>query len=625
MREGLWAVFVLLVSLVLQVQATYTSSEYYRGGVCPFRAGVGGSFTAPELSPIAGVPDTDPNFVSYLWQQLCKGMCHKPFKPLSNDDDIVNMLELNTKFQCENRDVKLDGDDILTSWNAQVEKPVCEAVGGTVVCIVNTVHKSIYVNIFLLTCAVEHKVFVVSPAETFGVFQCNLKQNRYATVVHDVFAVNFLSNSETNAKKSSRPKLVFATEDLAKEVVAIQSLMHDMPATKNIQEYNHDLLKKWSQVCGENNGHNTTAVCKSLTVEMAKVCNRVRTDKDNEQIAGIQQCVNMHYKGLEMSTRVAEAPNYYCGLRKWEMHKEMTECVNSNSNPMTPNQDSGPLAFIARIAACIFYVGHAVLDFFFTVYRIVNFVCTWFAFVELYIGLFIPPCIYVVANFKGWKFKGTFSDLIMCIIANSLPVSDGYTKCNSLWDVFRTSIFIACYALPYVVFIFLFCVMNFFLSLIGFDTHSIAELKESLRQVRSGYDQLDKGLQNVQTLETSVNSMDKRHDVLQKQLEQLKHQVITQHQATRPEMHGLRVNEPMRRPRDIEDAKRQGMREAHSAGLDGLKLEMARMADAAKRVSREELHAQEERARPIGENPEFMLKLGNKTRLEAPSEFIGKK
>lgn len=507
------------MSLVLQVQATYTSSEYYRGGVCPFRAGVGGSFTAPELSPIAGVPDTDPNFVSYLWQQLCKGMCHKPFKPLSNDDDIVNMLELNTKFQCENRDVKLDGDDILTSWNAQVEKPVCEAVGGTVVCIVNTVHKSIYVNIFLLTCAVEHKVFVVSPAETFGVFQCNLKQNRYATVVHDVFAVNFLSNSETNAKKSSRPKLVFATEDLAKEVVAIQSLMHDMPATKNIQEYNDDLLKKWSQVCGENNGHNTTAVCRSITAEMAKVCNRVRTDKDNEQIDGIKKCVNRHYKGLEMSTRLAEAQNYYCGLRKWEMHNEMTECVNSNSNPMTPNEDSGLLAFISRIAASIFYSGEAVLNFFCTVYRTVSWVWDWCGWGFWNILVYIPSCQYIVENIKGWVFKGSVTGLIYYNITTALRCADKYKNCNSFKDYFFTSIFIACFGLQFLGLIILFTVIKYFLENMGLNQHTIAELKDSTGVFKTASVRLDQGLEQAENLEGRIDLVDRKCNELAAQMQ----------------------------------------------------------------------------------------------------------
>lgn len=425
---------MVLVSRLLLVQATDTSSDYYRGGACPFQADVGGSFTAPELSLIAGVPGSDPSFLSYLWQQLCKGRCHKPVKPLTAEDNILDMLTLNTHFECANKDVRLNGDDVLTSWNAQVQKPVCEVVGDTVVCILNTVHKTIYVNIFLLTCAVNHKVFVVSPQETFGNFQCNLTPNLYAILVHDVYEVNLLSTPQTNAKKSERPNLVFAPERLGKEVLTYLKLWHAMPATKTLQEYDHHLLKKWGQVCGENSGHNTTAVCKSMTAEMAKVCKKVLTDKDRDEIAGIRKCVNDFHKGLKKRTKEHEALDYWCGLKKWEMDKEMTRCVNSLSNPLTPKEDGGHLfAFIRSIGDGIYAMGQAVIS---VVQMSFNALCyvsesvDW-VFLHSYKPLLIA---------WGWKEIGMFSSfwaLMITVYKFSGKIEKPAPGSKSIWDTMQ--------------------------------------------------------------------------------------------------------------------------------------------------------------------------------------------
>ena len=423
-----------MVSRLLQVQATDTSSKYYRGGACPFQANVGGSFTAPELSLIAGVPGTDPSFLSYLWQQLCKGRCHKPVKPLTAEDNILDMLTLNTNFKCENEDVRLNGDDVLSSWNEQVQKPVCEVVGDTVVCILNMVHKTIYVNMFLLKCAVNHKVFVVSPEETFGNFQCNLTPNLYAILVHDVYEVNLLSNPQTNAKKSERPKLIFAPEGLGKEVLTYLKLWHDaMPATKTLQEYDH-LLKKWGQVCGENSGHNTTAVCTSMTAEMANVCKKVLTDKDRAEIAGIRKCVNDFYKGLKKSTKEHEALDYWCGLKKWVMDKDMTKCVNSLSNPLTPKEDGGHLfAFIRSIGDGIYAMGKAVIS---VVQISFNALCYVSECVDWVLLLSYKPLLIA----WGWKEIGMFSSfwaLMFAVYKFSGKVENPTPGSKSIWEYMK--------------------------------------------------------------------------------------------------------------------------------------------------------------------------------------------
>jgi hypothetical protein len=569
MREDRWVVAVLLVSLVLQVQATYTSSEYYRGGACPFRADVGGSFTAPELSPIAGVPGTDPNFFSYLWQQLCKGSCHKPLKPLTTDDNILDMLKLNTNFQCENKDVRLNRDDVLKSWNAQVQKPVCEVVGDTVVCIVNTVHQIIYVNIFLLTCAVNHKIFVVSPGETFGNFQCYLTPNLYATLLHDVFESDFLSNPKTDVKKSERPNLVFAPESLGKVVLTYLKLWHLMPATKTLQEYDH-LLKKWGQVCGENTGHNTTAVCTSMTAKMAKVCKKVLTDKDSDEIAGIKKCVNDFYTGLEKSTKDAEAHDYWCGLKKWEMDKEMTECVNSKSNPLTPKEHGGPFAFISSICGTIFYMGGAVFQFFSTVCGAVSWVWNWYECASSSVYWVLQLTWMPIAVAWAFKTSGIFAAFWACMwkvckFAGELekPAPGSNLSLNGAKYYFG----------------------GFLLSPFSFVHLLIKDSKQIIDESVSENSEKTK-----QTLCAEIDTKMSRN-------KQESEKIYT---STKTEL------------LSAVDQKMFCIRKAHSDGLHGLKLEISQIADAAERVVREEFQAQEQRARPIGENHQLMLKLANK-------------
>lgn len=507
MRKGLLAVALFLVSIVLQVETTTTSGKYYTEKRCPFRSDTGGDLAVGELPQIVGVPVNDPNFKSYLSQHLCKATCQKPVRPLTTSDDISDMLLANANFECQNRSVKIDGDstqEICASFNAQVQKPACEVVDDTIVCIVDTFRKSIYVNIYVQPCGVEFEIYVVNATETFGNLQCNLHKNQHGTIINNVFEVDFLSNSKTNGKKN----LVFAPKAEATNIVAYLKLNHAMPAAQTFEQYK-DMLITWQELCGEGTGHNTTAMCKSVTANMTKVCKRLRTGEENDAMLRIEKCLKRNYLGLEQNKMQAEIDLDWCDLKKSEMEPNMKECMSLNSKPQTPNEGGGSFAFIYSIGNGMYYMGEAVCEFLCTVYSAVSWVWSWLV----------------------WAF---YNFVVPSILAFQY-VGDKVSK------------------VPYIGFVAgcLFAIMNKFrcymvesmFNSIGLNQSFMTQLQESCSIMQSECVHLNEGLQNVELLEGRIDRIDQKYTNLE------------------AEVHHSRANQGIRRRRErsLEHVNRQGM------------------------------------------------------------------
>lgn len=386
-HQGLLAAALCLVSIVLQVQTAAPSRNYYVVKTCPFPTDPGGNLGVGELPQIVGIPVTDLNFKAYLAQNLCKGMCHNPVTPLEMSSDISNMLEANSNFECQNKNVKIQGtsaEEICASFNEYVQKPACEVVDDTIVCIVDAFPKSIYVNIFVQPCAVEFDIYVVKATETFGDLQCNLVENKHATTTNNVFELDLLSNSKTNAKK----KLVFAPESDAKNIVSYKTLTRDMSAAKDFDHYKK-MLETWQKLCGKTTGHSATTVCQSVTANMVKVCKLVRTPKVSDEIMHIKTCVNRNYGGQQQETMEAEADAFWCGLKQWEMKADMKKCVDSKEGKQT-----GEYSFdIPMMSGVISYI-YSGVDFvtppFLKYY--VNIICT---VIKYYMIFSVVVCVFV--------------------------------------------------------------------------------------------------------------------------------------------------------------------------------------------------------------------------------------
>ena len=497
-----------------------------------------------ELPTIVGIRTTDKSFKDYLWQQLCKAMCYKPETPL---DDISDMVKANAQFRCQNDQIKIHGEnpnEILTSWNSQVQKPECEVVHNTIVCVVDALEKSVYVNIFLQNCAITYHFYVVDAIQTFGNLQCHLK---HVTIVNNFFESDLSSNANTNQKK----KIFLAPKAEGGKIVAYEKLNHAMLAAQNFDQYK-EMLRTWQELCGEDTGHDTSSMCKSVTRNMTKVCKRLRTQQDNNEISQIGKCLQKKYSGLEKKTQ-AEIDLWWCRLKKRDKEPDMKECQNSISTPETPNEGGDWFAFIWSIGNSISHMGQAVCEFLRTAWGAVSWVWNWVAWVFWNIGVYIPSCRYVIENIKGCVFIGSVSGLVYYNITTSLRCADGYTKCNSFKDCVFTSIFLVCFGLQFLAVKVLFSVINFFLDCMGLNQRTITELKDSCSEFKSGCVQLKQGLEHAENLEVSVNSIHEKYAELEAQIKK------RTHKQTTPEIHPLRDTQAMRRRRETEDANTQRM------------------------------------------------------------------
>lgn len=537
MRGAFLAAAVFLMSLVLQVETTATPSRYYHERTCPFPTDMAGDLTMEELPKIVGIPITDKNFKDYLWQQLCKAMCYKPVTPL---DDIADMVHANAQFKCQNDQLRIVGDnpnEILTSWNSQVQKPECEVVHNTIVCVVDAFQKSVYVNIFLQNCAITYHFYVVDARETFGGLQCNLNK---LTIVDNFFEFDLTSNANTNQEK----KIFLAPKAEGRKIVAYEKLNHAMLATQNYDQYKQ-MLGTWQELCGEDTGHNTSSMCKSVTRNMTKVCKRLCTNEDNKEILRIETCLKEKYLGLAKKTQ-AEIDLCWCGLKKWEMEPNMKECLNLISNPETQNEGGDSFAFIRSFGNSIYHMGDGVYQFLCTVCKAVSWVWNWFVWGFWNIGLYTAPSLYVADRLQGVTYIGGVAAFLFSIITTSMQCADGFEGCKNKRDHVCRSIKLAVYGLPYLVISFLLSVLNCMFKCIGLSQSFITELKKSCSIMRTECVQLTQGLQHVENLEGRVNLIDQRHTELEALFQKKTHQQTAA---------GMR----RRRERSLDDANRQGM------------------------------------------------------------------
>ena len=548
-RQCLLAVSLCLGIIALQVQTAATSSPYYIAKKCPFPTVFAGNLAVGELPPMVGIPVNDHNFKAYLAQILCKGMCHNPVTPLTASDDISNMLEVNTRFECQNRDVKIEGgstEEIHASFNAQVQKPVCEVVDDTIACIVDEFGKTIYVNIHLQPCALDFEIYVVKPTKTFGGLQCNLVGDKHATTVNNVFELDLLSNSKTNAKK----KLVFAPEPEAKDIVAYKKLTLDMSAAKDFDDYTN-VLGTWKKLCGKTTGHSATTVCQSVTTNMVKVCKQVRAPDANDQIIKIKDCVKQYYVGAQQGAMEAEADPYWCGLKEWSMEAGMQTCVDSNSTPQTPNEGGGSFAFIRSIYDCICAWGESLNP----VFGPVSWVWSWFVWGFWNITLYTVPPLWGLQILRGLPYIATVANFIFSIIKTSMEFADGYEGCVHIKDFIGRSVKLLCCILPYMVITFLLSVVNCMMRAVGLNLELINGLRESCNIMQTESVHLVQGLEKCEKLEGQVVDMDQKFASLEAYMQE------TIRQQTAAGINNSRGNEGMRnrRGRSSDDAKRQGM------------------------------------------------------------------
>jgi hypothetical protein len=334
LRQSPLAAALCLVCIVLQVRVASTSETYsemysetyYTLKTCPFPSKSAGDLEPSELPKIVGVPPTDPNLKPFLDQTICKGMCYRPITPLSQAGDISDMQNLNGMFQCQNTDVRIEGEtteDICASLNGHVQKPECVVIHDTIICIVDALKKRIYVNIFLQPCAVEYNIYVVNATETFGDLRCNLRENKNAIVVNNVLNLCSFLTSQMNTKNN----LVFASAVQARKIVAYKELLHAMSTAQNFDEYKA-MLQTWQELCGKKSDLNATAVCRSVTDSMLNVCQRMHTEEADDEFTQIKNCVNKKYADPTKKKILAHAKLLWCGLTESGMDQDKEKCVH---------------------------------------------------------------------------------------------------------------------------------------------------------------------------------------------------------------------------------------------------------------------------------------------------------
>lgn len=540
--RGAFLAAAVYLSLFLQVEAAKTSNKYWHEITCPFPTDMSGNLTMQELPTIVGVPITDKHFNDYSLQLLCKAMCFKPRTTLVNNEGIADMVQLNANFRCQNDQVKFDGNnsnEILTSWNLQVQKPKCEVVHNTVVCVVDTFQKQLYTSMHISNCAIQYHFYVLHSTETFGDLQCNLKNNEDVTIVDNFFDCELCANVNANGNKN----IFFAPEADATKVVAYYELQHAMPAAQNNDEYKQ-MLGTWQELCGEDTAYNTSTMCKSVTGNMLKACKSLRTSEDDEEIQRIETCLQQQYLKLERDKIRAKFNLFLCELTSWEIPLKMQECLNLRTSQGTSRSFDD--SFGTSMANAV----NAVCEFLCCAYNNVCFVWSSFVSAFWYIGIHFLPAILFAEKSKNLMYFGIFGRIFLWIIQYSNECQGGYQNCNSRMHYMKRTVYFGCFGPVYLVNSLFMSAIRSMFGYMGFCGTEVTEIKHEIGEVRESINQIGRG--HGGDLDEYLKQMEANHLTMKSTLAQLQHQY---------ERHGMNSSMDsnsmgVRRGRSHEDAKR---------------------------------------------------------------------
>lgn len=511
---------VLLLMVLDQVDATSTETGYWHDQMCPFHALTAGDWKEHELRVVIGIPTDDKHAGPYLNQRLCKATCQRPKTLLSAEHDITKMGIPNRDYQCEDGQVEVLGSNInemLASWNSQVQKPLCTIVKTTVVCIVDTVEESHFVKLFMSVCAMQYNIFVVNPRPTFGNLLCNVES-------HDDIAVlsNFTEHYFVEDRQTTKSKLFLADKDEADKIILYEKLKNALSAPADNIRYN-DILQIRENLCGdEDSGHDTTTMCKSVTADVLKACKGLRTTDVHQTISHVETCVKKKYAGV-VATRVLEKVNlFHCGLLKAsQVDAAAQACIDGDGWPQTQTEHQDLFTRITTNVGSILNMVNGVYAWSCNVFTPVFYVCNFLHTCFWTILAWFASIMMAANKLQTCAYLGIFSTIVFWIITNSIGFAGGYDGCHGMIGFILRSLYLLCSSPVYILLRCFFGVASSLLEVAGINVGSFDDLTTTCKKVEDRCESMEKQITNVEQSLTVGGS--KKANVMRVFLRQVKH------------------------------------------------------------------------------------------------------